>query len=66
MPSLNKQIIIQMIKLSKIIPNHIENYNLQLTISLTHLPGFFWHAILSKVEGFSENFELPEVYLHTS
>ncbi len=34
----------------------------------THLPGFFWHAILSKVEGFFENFEktllhaiLPEV-----
>jgi len=37
-------------------------------LKLTHLPGFFLHAILSKVEGFFENFEksllhaiLPEV-----
>jgi hypothetical protein len=29
---------------------------------LTHLPGFFWHAILPKVEGFFENFEKSRLH----
>jgi hypothetical protein len=45
-----------------------EDTNNRDKTTLTHLPGFFWHAILYKVEGFFENFEksllhaiLPEV-----